>query len=504
MKNLILVFIFLCSILKANYLITNGEIALFYDGKNNVLRNIRGRIYHKDKIANLQILLIKDFKIYQIRDYYTEVEFKEGRNIFKMSYSVEGQNISTYIILSNKDKNNMYVYTDLKNIKWDSDYKIVYKISPMLLTGGILNNGSYFEYDDINISKDPGTQVFVATERDLDNFKVKVLEGSLVKELDERIYVVKDININSKKDDFLTINFNKEIPNKTGQSFKEIYDREIKFWIDFQKKYFYLRKSMIKQIKNFYIINSNSFAQSRLNVNTSRANYLTELKVTYLNAILNRDKSILSKFSFEREKGIQNIYSYYYYLKTLNLLNIDIMNSSDLQKLLPNIQENINKSYQEILFKEGDWLSNSFIFCEFLDKFKVIFQSDLDLENIDLMKKDVLNRLEREILTSEGIIKKSSYIKFLSLLSKEKQDKNLNILLKRLSNPYGVLIKNGEIQYVENLELALFLYEKGLTTESDKLFYGLNYFMEYFEKQDEIDTEEVFLYIKNIYYRGLL
>ncbi|MEG1978247.1 MAG: hypothetical protein RRZ91_05380 [Cetobacterium sp.] len=504
MKNLILVFLFLFSILKADYLITNGEIALFYDGKNNVLKNVRGKIYHKDKIANLQILLIKDYKIYQVRDYYTQVEFKEGKNIFKMTYTIDGQNISTYVILSNEDRNNMYIYTDLKDVNWNTDYRIVYKISPMLLTGNILNNENYFEYDDMNISTGLNTQIFVATETNLEKFKVKVLESSLVKELDERIYVVKNIEKNSKSDGLLTINFNNENLNKLNLSFEDIYSKEIKFWNNFDKKYFYLRKSMVNQIKNFYIINSNSFAQSSLNMNTSRANYLTELKVRYLNAILNRDEKILSKFSFEREKGIQNIYSYYYYIKISNLFNINLSNNEKAKRLIPSIKENINKAYQEILDKEGDWLSNSFIFCEVLEELKLIFGTNLNLENVELMKKDVKNRLEKEILNSKGIIKNNSYIKYLKLLPPDKIKNNLNVLLKQVNNSYGILMEDDSIQYVENLELALFLYEQGLTEESDKIFYALDYFMRSSEKQNEIYTEEVFLYIKNIYYRGLL
>ncbi|MGL5663870.1 MAG: hypothetical protein ACRCW8_08865, partial [Cetobacterium sp.] len=80
MKRVILLILFVSSILRANYLITNGEIALFYDGKNNILTNVKAREFSKDVLSNLQILLIKDYKIYRARNYYTQTKFIDGKN----------------------------------------------------------------------------------------------------------------------------------------------------------------------------------------------------------------------------------------------------------------------------------------------------------------------------------------------------------------------------------------------------------------------------------------
>ncbi|MGL4970355.1 MAG: hypothetical protein ACRC45_01815, partial [Cetobacterium sp.] len=127
MKKVVVLLLFITSILRADYLITNGEIALFYDGENNILKNFVSKNENeRDILSNLQLLLISDYKVYKARNYYTETKFQNGKNIFYMKYFFNNEIIETYIILSNKDKNNIYIYTNLERIALKKPYKLVY------------------------------------------------------------------------------------------------------------------------------------------------------------------------------------------------------------------------------------------------------------------------------------------------------------------------------------------------------------------------------------------
>lgn len=499
MKKIILLILFVSSILRANYLITNGEIALFYDGKNNILTNVKTAEFNRDVLSNLQVLLIKDYKVYRARNYYTETKFIDGKNIFYMRYNINNDIVETYVILSNENKNSMSIYTNLDGVKWEIPYKLVYKFSPLSLEGNVENKGEYYKYDMLNFSKDENSYVLVATERDFENFKVKSLETNLLKGLNERIYLVKNIEDN-KKDDFLEIVFNKKKPIFSNLSFKENMKMEKNFWNNFNKKYYYLRKNVINQIKNFYLISFNN--QNSLNMNMSRAKYMEQLKVMYLNGILDREK-LIPELNFHREDSIQNLFTYYYYIKLANLHG-----NKDTRKLISSnvikIKEGIQESYKSIMGKEGEWLENSLVFYNFLLELEILKIDTLSSGEMELMKKDIREKVEKEILNSFGTIKNISYIKYLSVLPKEKQIENINRLLKNTKNLIRLLEKDGDIDSKANLNLALLLYQNGYTVESDKLFYNVDYFINYNEKYSELDLEEVYLYLINIQYRGLI
>lgn len=502
MKRIILIFSLLFSIIKADYLITNGEIALFYDSQNNVLENIRDRDIKKDLLANLQILLIKDYKVYRARNYYIETNFIEGRNIFKMKYFLEDKEFEAYIILSNLEKDNMYIYTNLKELGWKEPYELVYKFSPFMLTGVLEERDSYYKYGDINISKDKNSNILVATEKNLDNFKVKVLNGSLIKEVNERIYLTKEMN-NQKFEDLTILNFNRTYPNFKEKDFKDIYTQEIDFWNKFNVKYSYLRKNVINQIKNFYLVSYNLLKNNSLIENTSRINYLNQLKVLYIESILNKGSEI-PKLNFEKEFGVQNIYTYYYYMKLSQLNGVSNINNIFLKENLNKIRANIIETYKSILNKEGIWLDTSLVLVNFINEYQKIISDELILLEIKSIKDDIIINVAKQILDSKQILKSKNNIPYLSILSKDIQRKNIDSLLKDSNNSLGLVQNNKKVNYVENLNLSLLLYENNLFNESDKLFYNLDYFINSRMNEKEINLEEVFLYLKNIYYRGLI
>ncbi|MGL5983277.1 MAG: hypothetical protein ACRCZR_08110, partial [Cetobacterium sp.] len=135
MRKIVLLFLCLCSLLRADYLITNGEIALFYDRQNNILKNIKDNEIEKDILSNLQILLVKDYKVYKAKKYYTETKFLGGKNIFYIKYYIDNEILEVYVILSNEQKNKIYIYTNLDKLNWKPPYNLVYKFSVLNLEG---------------------------------------------------------------------------------------------------------------------------------------------------------------------------------------------------------------------------------------------------------------------------------------------------------------------------------------------------------------------------------
>ncbi|MEG0516208.1 MAG: hypothetical protein RR523_11215, partial [Cetobacterium sp.] len=239
-----------------------------------------------------------------------------------------------------------------------------------------------------------------------------------------------------------------------------------------------------------------------LNMNMSRAKYMEQLKVIYLNGILNRER-VIPEFNFDRGDSIQNMFTYYYYIKLSNLKenkNIKILLKNNFIKVKDDIQE----SYKSIINKEGDWLENSLVFYNFLLEIEKLQNNELLFNEIELMKEDISEKVKKEILNSSGIIKNNNYIKYLDILSQENQIKNINKLLENTKNLIRLLKKDDNIDSKANLSLSLLLYKNNYIVESDKIFYNIDYFINYNEKYNELDLEEVYLYLINIQYRGLI
>ena len=149
-------------------------------------------------------------------------------------------------------------------------------------------------------------------------------------------------------------------------------------------------------------------------------------------------------------------------------------------------------------------LENSLVFYNFLLEIEKLEKNELLFNEIELMKEDISGKVKKEILNSSGIIKNNNYIKYLDILSQESQIKNINKLLENTKNLIRLLKKDDNIDSKANLSLSLLLYKNNYTVQSDKIFYNMDYFINYNEKQNELDLEEVYLYLINIQYRGLI
>ncbi|WP_297487347.1 hypothetical protein [uncultured Cetobacterium sp.] len=201
---------------------------------------------------------------------------------------------------------------------------------------------------------------------------------------------------------------------------------------------------------------------------------------------------------------MEKIYYYYYFIKIAKLRGIDLTKDKTIKNIIPELRENLQKGYEEIENREGNWKLNSYMYCEFIDLLESVIDTKVVWENIDYIKDDVAKNLISEILDSQNVIKKSSYIKYMRLLPKDILKENIDVLLKKVQTPIGVLTENNRVKYVANLQLALILYENGYLVQSDKILERVIYFYNNSHAKDNITTEKIFLYIENIYYRGLL
>ncbi|MGL5971890.1 MAG: hypothetical protein ACRCZL_07825, partial [Cetobacterium sp.] len=315
------------------------------------------------------------------------------------------------------------------------------------------------------------------------------------KELNERLYLVKNITTDSK-DDILKISLKKDIPEFDNFDFNKILSTEMLFWKNFDKRYENLRKNVINQIKNFYIISTNNYAQNKIRIDISRINYMNGLKIQYLDSLLNKEKKI--EFDFFKDDKLQNIYTYYYYLKIPGVKN------NFITKNKIKVFEDILEMNESILNKEGRWLDNSVVFYNFLIELKnqnILFENSKELE---IIKSIIQEKVRKEIFNSSNRLKNYEYIKYIEILTDIEQKIRLKELQKELIKPSNLLQSNLNIDISANLNLALLLYKNNYVVESDKIFYNIDYFINNKNVTNNLNLEETFLYLLNIHYRGLI
>ncbi|MEG2588027.1 MAG: hypothetical protein RSA05_07930, partial [Cetobacterium sp.] len=147
MKRLILLYILVFSIVQADYLTTNGEIALFYDNKINRLKYVRGDIFQLIDISQMGIYFKKNNEMYSMEAGSYKV-IAENSNLLKIEYLIDGNKVITHIFPSVSDKRVLYMMTDTSNLNWKGDFQIIYMISPSSESVDIEFDGMYYYFGD--------------------------------------------------------------------------------------------------------------------------------------------------------------------------------------------------------------------------------------------------------------------------------------------------------------------------------------------------------------------
>ncbi|MGL5377944.1 MAG: hypothetical protein ACRDAT_06615, partial [Cetobacterium sp.] len=224
--------------------------------------------------------------------------------------------------------------------------------------------------------------------------------------------------------------------------------------------------------------------------------YMNGLKIQYLDSLLNKEKKI--EFDFFKDDKLQNIYTYYYYLKIPGVKN------NFITKNKIKVFEDILEMNESILNKEGRWLDNSVVFYNFLIELKnqnILFENSKELE---IIKSIIQEKVRKEIFNSSNRLKNYEYIKYIEILTDIEQKIRLKELQKELIKPSNLLQSNLNIDISANLNLALLLYKNNYVVESDKIFYNIDYFINNKNVTNNLNLEETFLYLLNIHYRGLI
>ncbi|MGL4970707.1 MAG: hypothetical protein ACRC45_03645, partial [Cetobacterium sp.] len=214
-------------------------------------------------------------------------------------------------------------------------------------------------------------------------------------------------------------------------------------------------------------------------------------------------KNEIPKFNFNKYDYIQNIYSYYYNLKLLNLKG-EQLDKKLITGNIEKIRKDIEESYRSISNKEGEWLDNSILFYDFLLELERLNLVQLIYKDSFLIKKEIVQKVRKEILNDNGNIKKYEYLKYLNILDRSDKEKNISYLLEKIDNSLGVLENNGTVDRIATLELAILLYKNNYLVQSDKIFYKIDYFINFKENYNQLELDEIFLYLENIHYRGLI
>ncbi|MGL4977724.1 MAG: hypothetical protein ACRC5G_06875, partial [Cetobacterium sp.] len=192
-----------------------------------------------------------------------------------------------------------------------------------------------------------------------------------------------------------------------------------------------------------------------------------------------------------------------YNLKLLNLKG-EQLDKKLITGNIEKIRKDIEESYRSISNKEGEWLDNSILFYDFLLELERLNLVQLIYKDSFLIKKEIVQKVRKEILNDNGNIKKYEYLKYLNILDRSDKEKNISYLLEKIDNSLGVLENNGTVDRIATLELAILLYKNNYLVQSDKIFYKIDYFINFKENYNQLELDEIFLYLENIHYRGLI
>lgn len=493
MKRIILFFFIVSFGLKANYLITNGEIALFYDNKNNILENLKSYNKKEESISNLQIILLHNYKFYKMNEYHFKVEFDGGRNIFFMTNFVDDMKIKTYIIPSMFNKKNLYIFVDLKDIKWNN-YKLIYRFVPLKKVGYLNEFDNYYNYGTLKFSRSEKSKVLVGTEKNFNNFEIKLLDKKIRKLTEENIYLVENMT-DKDKYNFIQIGLDSDRFNMNYKNEKsvDILNRELLLWHNFDRKYSYLKREIVTQIKNFYIVSNGS---------DLKTDGRKKENVKFIQKILNK-KSLLSEYHFDNFDANINIYEYFYYIKLKKIRGEAI----DLKRLnggLSRLEKNITTSYKNLMQENINLLDDELIFIKTIDELKNMNITTELRKKIDLMRIKVKENMKKHILNEYGGLKQNKYVSYINALEKNEGLKIIQKLLGNIDNSIGVLRDENGIDVVSNLNFAIILYENGFKESSDKIFYKMVGYINENENEDRLELSQLIPYLLNVYYRGLI
>lgn len=520
MRKLIYLYVLIFSVVKGEYLSTNGEMSLFYDTNINRLKYIRGDIFQLLNISQMGIYFHRDGQFYSMDEGVYEQKVI-GTNILELRYVIDGCEVVTKIFQSMEENNNLYIKTDTSKLKWNEKFEVIYMFSPIKEASyADLDSDGYVYDDKIRFkSQTNRSRLFIATPGDFYKLEMIPVETKIKKSAGERLYLFSQID-NKNTGDKVIFHFghSKILQNKSNGNIQS----EINFWKEYNKKYKGYDEIDLKQLEFLKVLNKNYLIPEEIAYSISLPSYNDRLKIAYISSVFGNNQlseQLVKELLYKRKNDIETI-KYYTYL--FNLLNLNIFRIEDKffkSKIVPEIDSVLRRTLNdENPIETEQQLDEAYSVWELLKIYRKYYKySDLK-DEIDLYFEVLRERIKLKVDSLNGGIYNLNYVKYLNVFPEEfKRD----ILIKIYENHYdkklGVLktSKEQNINIENNLEYILELYKNGMGIEGDKLFNRIkqlikennNYLVPELKNNGKnyigVYTNPLYLYLRIVQYRGM-
>ncbi len=527
MKKLIGLFFTIYIFSYANYLITNSEIVLFYDKETKSIEYVKGDIFNKIDISNIEFsLILNKREIIPLKRYFVKGEFLSQNNIFRLVYKLEEKEIFIDILPSIYERDKLYILVKFINFPSNQEkIDFVFKISPQYDNKYLIHEGedSIYSYDNIYFkSENYLGEVYIGRDEELESLNLEeVKEKSKKYEGENFYYIVKDIQY-SKPINFIIKfyqNFQKEEKNRR----EDILARELDYWnqVGIENNYKDKKEIFVKELNNLEIITSRLIIPNKIGYDKSKEDLDIKAKLYYLNTIYNKNfnpNKLLEDINIRKSETQALIY-YTLLFKYLNNSERYIGGNIVEGKIIPEVLSLLDylEEIDDEVINVRNNIENYYWYYELITAVENREAFKEYKEFIQEKKEFLLKYLNSNFVLEDGLKtrkeSRASYyknIKYLGFLPKDKQLEILNRDYERYYNKYyGVLKKENKEKRIDidyNLNFVIKLYEVGEKRKAELLFSNIKRYIEknnyyiikymYPDRKNilEIDGEMLYLY----------
>ena len=428
----------------------NGNLKIDFDSKYY-------QILKKDSLKsigfeNIKIGLIIDNKIYNMRKINPEISYINGTNILKMEGEINKIKLQIYMYTpfdQNESYLNIYTKIMTDEIPKQYDIKVYYEIETDSKKNYVYwnNEKKYCFEKNIRIkSLSEKANFYLATIKNMKDFKLRKVYNKKEKYVDEKIFLITDlgkVDMYETVEDFVVIGNDEKIDEVNSINYRMNLEEEILKWNYWEKELDLENLTQIEKeivLQNIALLKIHQLENGEIVVNQKNNNMELETKLYMLKAFLKLE------YINEVKKGLD------YLLKNNELL-----------------EEGLNKELQFALYLEilSDYLEKSKDFNYLKENYIAInsvagkVYNYLEGINNKCELKDVEITLEEKNYASDIIRKSKKYIKTISYFAPQEivktyQNKFDNLTEKFNKNQieienYGTLkSKLIQIKYLRN------------------------------------------------------
>ena len=508
MKNIkvvsILIFILLTSSIFGEMIlpIGNGKLQLEFDARYYQIKNEKQiKNIQKLSLENIKIGAIIDNKIYSMREVNPKISYIEGTNILKIEGKIKEMTLVTYIYTPfDKEESFLNIYSKIitDNVKKKYDVKLYYEIDTNEKRKYVYwNNEKKYCFEQKLKIKDltSNFNFYLATKKNMENFKLRKIYNRKEKMDNEKIYLISDlgkIDMYETKEDFVIVGNSEKIDEIESVNFRMIFEEEVLKWREWQEN---LEIEDLKKeergllLQNITLLKMNQLENGKIISTNEIDGFSLETMLYSIQAFIN-----LNYFT-EAKKGLE------YILKneenSKNLKNVILTDSLFLEVLSEYLERSKDFNYLKTNYIEIDSISQK-LFLELNtlgEKFENIEEKSIASVVIKRFSKylksisffaptSLIQKYEKRIMQMADTIKvdkikienygttssKINQIKYLRSNLLGNTDSEVNQFLLDYKSELG--LKDTYMEYDINmlLEILITLYEKGLWDKADPLY----------------------------------